>query len=130
MLQEMITQKELITMDKGYTPLSLVARIFLLYNQSEGRASRTQGRYRLCMDRLILDFGPNTTVSGITEDALRVHIVAYQEKAHPSTGKPLMESTMVSLRPKMELPLTFGHRIRSSRGDGRFRLIQARGLEF
>jgi site-specific recombinase XerD len=94
MLQEMITAKELMTMDKGSTPLSLAARIFLLYNQSEGKATRTQEWYRLCMDRLILDFGPTMPVRGISHDALRVHIFAYQEKAHSSTGKPLMESTI------------------------------------
>ena len=94
MLQEMITANELMTMDKGSTPLSLAARIFLLYNQSEGKAARTQEWYRLCMDRLILGFGPDMPVGGITEDVLRVHIVAYQEKAHSSTGKPLMASTI------------------------------------
>jgi hypothetical protein len=49
------------------------------------------------MDRLILDFGPNMPVNGIIEDALRVHIVAYQGESIFTNICGLNDSLQVTL---------------------------------
>lgn len=90
MLQEILSARSVLTMEKTKTPLFLAVKLYQIYNQSEGKSPRTIEWYEHRLGMLKASFGPDFLMGTFEEVMLRMHIADY--KTNRQTGEDLLPS--------------------------------------